>query len=199
MNTMRLIVDLKSYWHAGGGRGAGMVLDAVVHRDSRGLPVLPGRHLKGLLRDAVDRAESWGWEGFDDLSDALFGEASENRDNADSPPAPASLRIGDAALPAALADWLAATEEGRGLRQELFRGIYATAVEHDTGTAADHSLRGMEVTIPLRLEATISEVPGRNLPDGWRDRLKEALHLVDAVGACRTRGLGRARLSLEEG
>ena len=194
---MKLIVDIQGYWHAGGGRGAGAVVDAVVHRDSRGLPVLPGRHLKGLLRDALERAEAWEWEGFEGLADALFGQASETA-TGEAPPRPGSLRVGDAGLPEELASWLGGTEQGRALREELFQAIYATAVDPVSGTALDHSLRGMEVAIPLKLEAVVSEVPGRQPPDGWRERLREALHLVDAVGAHRTRGLGRARLTLED-
>ena len=194
---MKLIVDIQGYWHAGGGRGAGAVLDAVVHRDSRGLPVLPGRHLKGLLRDALERAEAWGWDGFQGLADALFGQNSETTQSG-APPLPGSLRIGDAGLPHDLAAWLGASEKGRELRQGLFQAIYATAVDPVSGTALDHSLRGMEVVVPLKLEAIVSGVPGQQPPAGWQERIREVLPLVNAVGAYRTRGLGRACLSLEE-
>ncbi len=54
-----LIVEISGWWHAGTGRGGGEDADAVVAKDRYGLPYLPGRHLKGLLRDACLRLERW--------------------------------------------------------------------------------------------------------------------------------------------
>jgi len=197
MNGVVLKVDIRSYWHAGGGRGAGAVLDAVVHRDPHGLPVLPGRHLKGLLRDALRRAEAWGWAGYGPgITRALFGgpagDGGERRSEA------GCLRVSDAALPEDLAAWLAHEAGGRAHLPRLFRGLYATAVEHDSGTALDRSLRGVEVTVPLTLQATIQPLPGRAPPSDWARLIDGVLPLVDAVGGHRTRGLGRAVLSLED-
>jgi len=189
----QLTIDLKSYWHAGGGRDAGSVYDAVVQRDPDGLPVLPGRHLKGLLRDAFARAESWGWEHFEGLADTLFGHKPENS----AAPSRGCLRISDGMLPEAQRRWLA-SKEGEKLRPALYAGLYATAVKHETGTALDNSLRGIEVAIPVKLQAAIEPVPGQTPPDDWAERIREILPLIDAVGAHRSRGLGRAELTLEE-
>jgi len=192
---MKLTVDLKNYWHAGGGRGAGSVYDAIVHRDSDGLPVLPGRHLKGLLRDACIRAEAWRWKGFEPGTTAsLFGQATEAASS--RPPKPGSLRVSDAALPDDVARWLAAA--GQDYLPHLFRGLYSTAVEHETGTAKEHSLRGMEVTVPLSLTAVIEPIPGKQPPKDWPQRIGSILSLIDAVGAYRSRGLGRVVLTVEE-
>jgi len=192
---MKLTVDLKNYWHAGGGRGAGSVYDAIVHRDSDGLPVLPGRHLKGLLRDACIRAEAWGWKGFEPGATAsLFGQVTEATSS--RPPKPGSLRVSDAVLPDDVARWLAA--DGQDYLPHLFRGLYSTAVEHETGTANEHSLRGMEVTVPLSLTAVIEPIPGKQPPKDWSQRIGCILSLIDAVGAHRSRGLGRVVLTVEE-
>ncbi len=192
---MKLTVDLKNYWHAGSGRGAGSVYDAIVHRDSDGLPVLPGRHLKGLLRDACARAEAWGWEGFTaGVTATLFGQATESASG--RPPKPGCLRVSDATLPEDLVRWLAT--EGREYLPHLFNGLYSTAVEHKTGTAREHSLRGMEVTVPLTLTAMVTPVTGMAAPEAWEQRLRSVLCLIDSVGAHRSRGLGRAVLTLEE-
>ena len=103
MTSMTLVVDIHSYWQSGGGRGQGAVLDATAHRDADGLPVLPGRHLKGLLREALEAAERWQWQGYEGLAAKLFGdrteEAKEKLENAK--PAPGYLRISDATLLAA--------------------------------------------------------------------------------------------------
>ena len=52
----RLRFEIQSFWHAGSGRGDGAVADATVLRSRAGLPILPGRTVKGLLREACDLA-----------------------------------------------------------------------------------------------------------------------------------------------
>lgn len=200
MTVATLHIDIRHYWHAGGGRGAGAVLDAIVHRDPDGLPVLPGRHLKGLLRDACLRAEAWKWEGFTPgLAHQLFGRpAGDNQ-----PSEPGALRVTDATLPPELTAWLTWDGEndprgGKCYLPYLFRSLYATAIEHDSGTAHGKTLRGIEVTVPLALTARVEPVPGRAPPEGWPGLLADVLPLIDAVGAHRSRGLGRAVLHIEE-
>ncbi|MFP4696156.1 RAMP superfamily CRISPR-associated protein [Thiohalospira sp.] len=194
MTSARLHIEIRGYWHTGGGVGSGAVADALVQRDSGGLPVLPGRHLKGLLREAVDAAGLWGWSGYEGLATVLFGERDEDTD---SVPSAGALRVSDATLPPETAAWLAGTEAGRALRPGLFRTLHATAVDSKTGTAMDQSLRGIEVVVPLELEARITPV-GSGSPADWGRRLEQVLPLVRAVGAQRQRGLGRAILSLKE-
>lgn len=190
-----LRIDLRGYWHAGGGRGGGAVVDAVVHRDNHGLPVAPGKHLKGLLRDAVERAEIWEWPGYAGLGETLFGSRTETVKR-DQRPRPGCLRVGDGRLPAALSDWLG-SDAGERSRPGLFRNLFSSAVAHESGTALDSSLRGIEVTIPLQLEAPISVISDKNLPEDWAEKIRGILPLIDAVGAYRTRGLGKAVLTLE--
>src|SRR5690606_24392052 len=50
-------LELLSPWHVSSGRGRGASADLTVVRSSGGLPYLPGRALRGLLREAVVRAE----------------------------------------------------------------------------------------------------------------------------------------------
>ena len=134
MNAQRLTIDLRGYWHPGGGRGGGAVLDAVTHRDSSGLPVLGGRHIKGLLRDALESAAAFGWDGYAGLAQQLFGERFVARSRMDQNdvveagddiseqrsvsagvaseapgcgPAPGLLRVTDATLPETVQAWLA--------------------------------------------------------------------------------------------
>ncbi len=195
MSAARVIlrIDLRSYWHAGGGRDGGAVHDAVVHRDPDGLPVLPGRHIKGLLRDAVTRAGHWGWPGFEALAERLFGHAG----TAGEATSPGCLRVSDGCLPRAVSAYLTASEEGRSMQAEMFRSLYATAVTA-SGVARDHSLRGIEVAVPMTLWATVETLPGYEAPEGWQQRLEQVLPLIDSVGAYRSRGLGRVALRLEK-
>jgi len=210
--TARLHVAFSNYWHAGSGRGNGFHLDALCLRDDDQLPVLPGRQLKGLLRQAVHRAETWGW--FSELplpggpltshEELLFGSRShsESRDATQ----PGILQVGSAHLASAERQWLADPQQAE-LRADLYGELYSTAI-NEQGTAQDYSLRGMEVSIPvglwaeLDLQLTSPHQPYRvqqqsYLQDGtaWAV-LQAALPLLDALGAHRSRGLGEAQVSL---
>jgi CRISPR/Cas system CSM-associated protein Csm3 (group 7 of RAMP superfamily) len=194
--SCKLKVALRSYWHTGGGRGGGSVVDSVVHRDAFGLPVLPGRHLKGLLREALEQASTFGWSGYAEVATQLFGSRSEA--NGGSWISPGCLRVSDAVLPSDVSEWLRHTSNRQTHLPRLFRHLYSTAVDTETGTAKERSLRGVEVVVPLDLCARIECVPGREAPSDWPDKIRGVLCLIDAVGAHRTRGLGRAELTLGE-
>lgn len=191
----RLKIELLHYWHCGGSHGGGAVVDARVHRDGDGLPVVPGRHLKGLLRAACECAEQWQWEQCQSLAARLFGDRTEGKVEH---PQPGCLRVADACLPQAESDWLGGTVEGRRQLQGLFRNLHATAIDSATGSAREHSLRGIEVVVPLTLRAAVEPIPGAQPPDDWEDRLCQVLPLITAIGAHRSRGLGRARVEWEK-
>lgn len=193
MTAAILKIEIRSDWHPGTGRGSGFHLDAVTHEGADGLPRLPGRTLKGLLRDALWRAEEWGWAQVPKGSTAaLFGAAS----NFDGGTTFGLLRVADATLPPEVAFYLT-TKAGRELVPGLYREHFSTAIEQDTGVAKGRSLRGMRVVVPLTLLAAVSEVPGVESVKDWRNRLTVVLPLITAVGAHRSRGFGRAVLSWE--
>lgn len=193
MSDHRILnVQLLDYWHCGTGKGSGEYLDALVDRDSHGLPYVPGKMLKGLLREALALCETW--EHLAENSHCrLFGSAGFDRDSQQpaQPATPGTLWVSNARLPKDLADWLLRPDQA-GPRQALFRDLFATAVDLRTGAAAHRSLRGMEVAVPLRLEAMIGPLPGGDAPPpDWVDQIKKALPLVRALGGQRSRGLGR--------
>ncbi len=199
MREATLTVAIQSYWHPGTGRGSGFYLDAVTHTGADGLPRLPGRTLKGLIRDALWRAESWGWEQVPKGSArTLFGAFSKKDQFADENhrSTPGQLRFSDALLDENVADYLANSAAGRALVPGLFREHFSTAIEHRTGVARNRSLRGMQVVVPLTLTATIGVVPGQTPEANWYERIDAVLPLVTAVGAYRSRGFGRAQLTL---
>ncbi len=196
--SCRLRIEIVSYWHPGTGRGQGSYLDATTHRNARGLPALPGRTVKGLLRNAVHRWEVFG--GYPDVpadaasvADQLFGPYG--REGAKT--WPGLLRFSDAALPKDEAAYLS---EHRDLAQGLYRSHFSTGIEHETGTAREKTLRGIEMVVPLTLYAQVHIVLGARYADlasRWPELVKMALPLVQGVGARRSRGLGRAVLTLE--
>ena len=127
--------------------------------------------------------------------------------------APACVRFGDACLPAQIADRVRAE---RKLASGFVQRLASTRIEFETGAAADKTLRSIEVAIPLKLYAHLSwDAAGRTALDSfaeeetpkqieeverrWASAIAECLPCVLAVGAHRSRGFGRAVLSVVEG
>ena len=193
MSTCSLVIDIHGWWQPGTGRGSGAHLDALAHPDAEGIPELPGRTVKGLLRDAVKRAEELRWieEG---LTESLFGREADREGNGS---APGALRISSARLPDNERLWLA-SQAGQAALRQLFTDLASTAIDADTGSARAASLRAIQVVLPLKLESRIETLPGHELPNDWSETLRKALPLIRAVGSGRSRGLGRATLNLEE-
>jgi len=187
-----LLIDIRAFWITGTGRGR--IHDAETIVDSAGLPYLPGRHLRGLIRDAVEfRAELSKAQVDVDKARRLFGGwGSPEGDNA-----PGLIEVRDARLPSPVAQ---ATGKDPALRDALFAVVHATAIQPDTGTAADRSLRSFRVAVPMRLRGQIAwrpDVPADDpLAREWDGIVERALPLVLGVGAHRHRGLGEAVLSL---
>jgi len=184
MAVLKLEIDSLDWWHCGGGRGAGSHLDAVVDLED-GLPYLPGRQLKGLLREACRCLEEWGHLEKPATTFQLFGRpGGPNEDRHAS--LPGILQVDSARLPA---DLRKAILFDAGLKSALFGELFATALD-SSGSARPKSLRGIQVSVPLRLETTVSG------PDDhfWQVTLRRCFPLVRALGAHRSRGLGRCIL-----
>ena len=195
LESMTLELEMLDYWHCGSGKGSCDYLGAQADRDSLGLPFVPGRLLKGLLRDALERCEAFG-HAAPGSADVLFGGRAD-RNPASAPPQPGALRVADARLPEPVRAWLRGTEAA-SFRQALARELFAVAVDEATGGARDGRPRGMEVIVPLVLEVELRPVEGQPLPSAWQDAITLALPLVGAVGAYRTRGLGRCELRVRK-
>lgn len=55
MSTVIYCIRMYSEWHCSSGLSTGAGDDLLVIRDERGLPFIPGKTLKGLLRDAAEK------------------------------------------------------------------------------------------------------------------------------------------------
>jgi hypothetical protein len=184
---LRLELELLDFWHCGSGKGSGDFLDARADRDAAGLPFVPGRLLKGLLREALARCEAYGHVA-PGSTGALFGAALAEAGEALEP---GSLRVSDARLPEALRVWLR-TPDSVLYRQALSRELYAPAAGSARGR------QGLEAIVPVSLEAELRSLGDPAPPPDWRERIALALPLVGALGAGRSRGLGRCTLRIRE-
>ncbi|WP_422362528.1 RAMP superfamily CRISPR-associated protein [Pyruvatibacter mobilis] len=196
-----VIIEFTGYWRCSTGRGTAAALDSVVARDAAGLPVVPGRTLKGILRDAVNRLHGTV------LGDLLFG--SSGFDRSGNEPVPLSdtfagrLQVSSAYVDEDVRAWMltqpAGSAESAAMRETLFTSLAQTAINERTGTAEDYSLRVAEVALPLTLTADISllTTAAGDLPDDWVSKLDEACCLIEGIGGNRTRGLGRCSVTVK--
>lgn len=52
--TINITIRFFSQWHCGSGTSAGADVDELVVKDKNGMPYIPGKTLKGLIREAVE-------------------------------------------------------------------------------------------------------------------------------------------------
>lgn len=186
--VLRLQIMFSSFWRVGYGIGQTGRVDVRAARDVDGLPVVPGRHLRGQLREAVRRAHEYGW--CERSERELFGVRDVRDGDVESG---GVLRVEDARMLIADRTGLLQVERFDRVVSGLFRTRQKTAIDPYRGVAKTHSLRKEEVVVPLQLESQVSLVDGPAPPE-WRDALISCLPLVRYMGAGRSRGLGRCKV-----
>lgn len=185
-----ILFDIKEYWHAGAGHGAGRLIDATVVKTPAGLPYLPGKSVKGLLRQAVLSCETWGHLEAG-TTDRLFGTRAVGRFET----TPGVLAVSDATLGEQWERW-ARTEEGHALSSSFFADLSSTSLD-EFRVANERTLRRIEVAIPVALTASW-EVIGEGGEEAFT-ALKTAAPLLRMLGSSRHRGLGRVSVSVALG
>ena len=200
--TVRIVFD--SDWHCGTGHGRHGGVDRVIARDADGLPFVPAKTLRGLWRDACEKAGL----GLDDgapgewtrLVHRIFGAPTGGADNPDL--AAGGLRLRPARLPVAWQNGLAEPAVGdvpslpAMFRRELVVQHYGVKIERATGVADDDTLRLIEraragLTVEAPFSVDVATV------DWAVDLLLQAgAALWHHVGSSRRRGAGRCRVSI---
>lgn len=186
----RYTIEFHSYWHCGSGLGAGAKADALVVRDADGLPFVPGRTVKGLVREALSDylflkyANS---QEFRDKSDLFFETLGMAKDKDSDETYRGTAFFSDAKLP----DFEASQIIEHKAADLLIRQMASTKIDDD-GVAADHTLRSIEVVVPCKVEGYISGLPNDLLSD-----LEFAMKLIRRMGLGRNRGLGRCTFTFD--
>jgi CRISPR/Cas system CSM-associated protein Csm3 (group 7 of RAMP superfamily) len=197
-----LKVTMLSEWLVAGGFDRSSGADHIQVRDLEGFPYIPGRTLRGLLREACRAAVECGADpALGHLFISLFGpevsstssggaEALSREREASS----GSLAVTDALLPQEVVSAVKAVGDRRE-RQSLLRDfcslVRRTAVG-ENGVAKEHTLRATEVSIPgLVFLAQVRVPDSQSL-----QLLAFAAGLVRRLGASRYRGLGRCQMEI---
>ncbi len=192
-----LEIKLISPLTSAAGEGRVGLVDRDIAFDKLGLPILPGRRLKGLWRDAYrDVVDAWHQCGNDTTPvEQVFGEIGQRPYHGD-----ACIHIANAELKhiLSLKEWLAYLQHPkiRKLHPDDVVQHYATvraqtAIERLTGAAKENTLR---LTRTLKQDLVFwAPVNFADItPD---DPLLQALALAAAalnyMGTARTRGLGK--------
>lgn len=205
-----LTIELLSDTTFARGEGTAGIVDVEIDHDDYGLPLLRGKRLHGLLRDAWLSMRTH----FADLANSARRVLGEERDLAEQ----SIVRIGDGVLPEDVQHWVryAVDRERHPLRPEQVLATLTdirrqTAVSRKSGAPEETTLRSSRVTLRgLRFAAPLLWL---NKPDeqdirclalcalalrhaGWqRNRGRGFLRVTldgDWPGTCRASGVGGA-------
>jgi CRISPR/Cas system CSM-associated protein Csm3 (group 7 of RAMP superfamily) len=183
MTDITYKITFFSNWHCGSGLAAGADTDALVIKDRDGLPYVPGRTIKGLLREAVVMLQQ-----FSDIPEEsitrLFGQGGDSDGF--------GCRSDVSFTNATLKENERLTILDSQLTDGLFVSVTATAIGED-GIAIDHSLRKIETTIPCTLHGTIINVTEDDI-----ELLTRAFKWIKRLGLGRNRGYGRCEIIKED-
>lgn len=178
MSTIKYTIEFFSNWHCGSGLAAGADVDALVIKDKHGLPYVPGRTLKGLLRDAASTL----CDDTETIND-IFGVSGDN----DGHKTGLSF-FTNATLPVDERQYILE----QGLTPHLYQSFASTKID-EKGIAEDHTLRKIETVVPCKLEGEIL-----NVPKGAEIVLEHAMQYIKRMGTGRNRGYGRCQISRKE-
>jgi CRISPR/Cas system CSM-associated protein Csm3 (group 7 of RAMP superfamily) len=182
-------IEFYSYWHSGSGLSIAAGADLRVNKDKDGLPFIPGKTLKGLLREAAENLLLVNPEIFPgDFIKRVFGEKL-TPDTVTKNLIEAESFFSNAQLTDNLKNKII---QQKGMSDFLYDQIYSTAIE-ENGLAKEGSLRQMEVTIPLELFAGIENFPKEN---EYLESLMVCMNWVKRLGVNRNRGLGRCKIEI---
>lgn len=196
--TIHYKVEFFTYWHCGSGLSAGADVDLLTIKDSDGFPFVPGKTVKGLIREAAESLVELNHDAYPSKREveSIFGKRTEPDDGT-----PKDVKehingtafFSNAEFPIEDKKALALQfESGESFTHHLFTSISATAIGED-GIAKEHSLRRTEVVLPCTLTGVILHLPG---DDRSYKLIEDSLSFIKRLGENRNRGLGRCCFSI---
>lgn len=187
-----ILITFHSDWHIAASAGGGILADAVLVKDGQKIPYIPGRALKGALREGARllgkcRGDLAKCENY------YFGSGSSDHEVKNA----GRIEISRGELPEDIYSLL--TECDMTTREDYVRDMTTirmqTAIEKN-GVVKPQSLRSMECGIPgITFKATITSYSQAG--DAWdRQYLASVCAAVKSIGAGKSRGLGQCSIRL---
>ena len=201
MKKIDYTIEFFSYWCTGTGIGQGRALDSRTRKDANGLPILPGKTLKGLFRDALQTLEEQ-QPGImvPGMTGKIMGRETEDNpgadrtaQEADSTDAGIQVRFSNAVL--LEKNWFLAPGRRDDYIRHLYRHISATALD-DSGMAKDKQLRNLEVCLPVTLQGSIELQATGDDEEKIPELFTRAAPLIRKLGFRRHRGYGRCAVTI---
>ncbi len=182
MKNIKYKIEFFDDWHTGSGLTSGADIDALVIKDKNNLPFIPGKTMKGLIKEAVDAIMQFQKPENTKSYLSTFGAKSDKEKE--------NQMSESFFTNAVLSEELSCSIVSNKLQEFLFRDISSTAI-NENGIAKEHSLRRTETTIPCTLYGEI-----KNVPDEFSEIIGDGLKLIKRLGKGRNRGLGRCNIEI---
>lgn len=193
-----ITIQMHSDWHIGTGSGRAKEVDRTVRKDKNGLPILPGRTLKGVLKDSAEVIAGGLGDSWMEWVSHVFGDSPaeywEEQKGSPRSPKPGALDIRTAELAGGLQSSLLADSS---LIPFLYTKRPGVAITKE-GIAKDDHLRLEE-----RTRGGLTLVARASL-EGSEESIKKAQALLvgaaawtERLGGKRRRGAGKCTISIE--
>jgi CRISPR/Cas system CSM-associated protein Csm3 (group 7 of RAMP superfamily) len=189
MKSIIYQIDFFTYWHASSGLSGSTYADLLVNKTDENLPFIPGKTLKGLLREAAESIHELDSDLVkSDFIEYVFGLSPTKKEmDKEIYTKEAKCFFSNAYLSEKLT-----TSINIESTNYLYKVISSTKIDKN-GIAEDSSLRQLEVTVPLILYAKIEHFPEEG---NYLEQFKHCLNWVKRMGLNRSRGLGRCQFSI---
>jgi len=179
-----IIFNFLSEWHCSSGLTGTSEIDLTVIKDDDDFPYIPGRTVKGLLKDFANTVyEASRDEKYAKFIKNIFGEEGDNA---------GKIHFSDAIIPYELKKSINKLENKN---KDNVRYIYTrrtfTKINEHSGVAEDKSLRSIEFAIPLILISEWRSI--KEISDEEMDILKLCAKGIKRLGLNRNRGFGRCK------
>ena len=181
MTTINYKIEFFTDWNCSNGLTGNADIDIAALRDNDGFPYVPGKTVKGLLRDAAKTLK------IGDIEKEIFGSEKQKGSNHIDENYQGKAFFSNAELKKEIRGALKDKEDKKAC---LFREIASTAIDEKTGVAKDKSLRKIEVVIPLVLFGTIECES-----EAHKEAVLKCMKFIKRLGMERNRGLGRCEIS----
>jgi len=183
-------IEFFTFWHTGSGLSGSTYADQLVKKTENGFPVIPGKTIKGLLREGAETIHSLNSELVtENFIKDVFGE-EPNKEQIDKEDGSLESKCFFSNIE--LSQYLQEKVSEKSSKEFLYQVISSTKIDA-TGSATEGSLRQLEVTIPLTLYGVIESFPMEYI-----DQLKHCMDFVKRIGLNRNRGLGNCQISILE-
>jgi len=200
MATINYKIEFFSYWHTGSGLSAGTAANSTVIRNAYQLPYIPGKTIKGLLREAAEKIHHFSSDLVSkDFLEQVFGIGEDRKEAAEQillEQGASTNGLSVAITPAIcfFSNGELSNELSKALIKEkeykwLYDTISSTAIG-ENGLAKQNALRTIEVTVPLTLFAKIEDFPTN---PAFEKELDHCFKWIKRLGVNRNRGLGRCK------